>query len=177
MAFQTKNLRYLRLTNDTVLRVVLYIKDVHIPWYTDSKVHVDVLESLQNIILKQLIGDNTKVQTKRKRGDKGLAEVFRGPNFQFAYYFTTQDTHHSIIHREPSYIFPESVEASDEGEEDQKPVLQVHYNGLSMYPEQLVLVVEPYDANCQPEFFGFQYRNTITKYLETPASSAARSSE
>ncbi|KAI8576951.1 hypothetical protein K450DRAFT_254396 [Umbelopsis ramanniana AG] len=175
MAFQTKNLRYLRLTNDTVLRVVLYIKDVHIPWYTDSKVHV----SLQNIILKQLIGDNTKVQTKRKRGDKGLAEVFRGPNFQFAYYFTTQDTHHSIVHREPSYIFPESVEASDEGEEDQKPVLQVHYKGLSMYPEQLVLVVEPYDANGQPEFFGFHYRNTITKYLEAPASSssATRSSE
>ncbi|KAH8548293.1 hypothetical protein BGW37DRAFT_507401 [Umbelopsis sp. PMI_123] len=176
MAFQTKNLRYLRLTNDTVLRVVLYIKDEHIPWYTDNKVHTDVLEALQTIILKQLIGDNTKVQSRRKKGDKGMAEVYRGPNFQFAYYFTAQDTHHSIIQRATSYIFPETVEVNGEGgEEDQKPILQVQYKGLSIYPEQLVLVVEPYDINSQPEFFGFQYRNTITKYLETPASTSSSS--
>jgi hypothetical protein len=74
----------------------------------------------------------------------------------------------------PTYIFPEPNE--DDGEEedgDQKPTLHVQYSDLSMFPEQLVLVVEPYDANNEPKFFGFQYQNTITRYLDTPASSSA----
>lgn len=45
-----------------------------------------------------------------------------------------------------------------------------------MYPEQLVLVVEPYDPETEPEFFGFQYKHTITQYLSNPPSAAAASS-
>lgn len=82
--------------------------------------------------------------------------------------------HCGCMHQNATYIFPEPTEEEEEEEEDvdRKPTLHVEYDGLSMYPEQLVIVVEPYDADNEPDFFGFQYKNTITKYLETAASSS-----
>lgn len=80
--------------------------------------------------------------------------------------------HCGCMHQNPTYIFPEPTEEEEEEDVDRKPTLHVEYDGLSMYPEQLVIVVEPYDADNEPDFFGFQYKNTITKYLETAASSS-----
>ncbi|CAM0136335.1 unnamed protein product [Umbelopsis sp. WA50703] len=134
----------------------------------------DVIEALQNIIVKQLVGDPNKQVPKRKKVDENVAEVHRGPTFQFAYYFTTEDTHHAIIHRNPTFSFPEVED--DQQDEDVKPDLHVIYKELIMYPEQVVLVVEPYDPETEPEFFGFQYKHTITQYLSNAPSAAAASS-
>jgi hypothetical protein len=41
----------------------------------------DVIEALQNIIVKQLVGDPNKQVPKRKKVDENVAEVHRGREF------------------------------------------------------------------------------------------------
>ncbi|RIB09826.1 hypothetical protein C2G38_239258 [Gigaspora rosea] len=76
---------------------------------------------------------------------------------KFAYYFKSTDVRHSVLEKDKKYIFPSEKSLSEEDEssqnlgdsftnekdDDEKPTLQITYQGFNMFYKSLVVIVEP----------------------------------
>ncbi|CAG8494007.1 26063_t:CDS:10, partial [Racocetra persica] len=145
--YSTRNIRYLRISEKQVLPLILYLKPEHINWFNDI-IFQEVLSALQKLIPKKFSRE------KKKFG----SDIYREGKFQFAYYFKNTDVRHSVLEKNKKYVFPsekstlsEEDESSqnlhdsftNEKEEDEKPTLQVTYQGFNIFYKSLIVIVEP----------------------------------
>ncbi|CAJ0838840.1 3521_t:CDS:2 [Entrophospora sp. SA101] len=81
------------------------------------------------------------------------SDVYRGANFQFAYYFKPTEAKHSVLTKEKNFIFPSSEKLAskrdkhnknnNDNEEDVKPILEIGYRGFNVFRKSLIMVIEP----------------------------------
>ncbi|KAL1916972.1 uncharacterized protein VTP21DRAFT_5169 [Calcarisporiella thermophila] len=170
--YSTRNIRYLRIGEKQVLQMVLYLKEENVAWFNDH-IMQQVLSAIQPVISKKFSEED------KKKGKDTVADVFRGADFQFAYYFKPTDTRHCILMKDISFTAPERNAASDNEEdieEDVKLKLKATYDNLALHRKTLVVVVEPYSPQRPPpDFMGFEYRRelSIQNYFTAKSSSNA----
>ncbi|CAG8495663.1 15532_t:CDS:2 [Acaulospora colombiana] len=138
--YATYNIRYLRISERKVLPLILYVRPENTGWFNEV-LFQEVLAALQKVIPK-----NLSKERKKKTSDKN---VYRGTNLQMAYYFKPTETRHSILLKDKNYVFSseESPDGDeDEDEEEKKPVLNITYQGFSIFRKTLVIIVEPLEG-------------------------------
>ncbi|RUS34929.1 hypothetical protein BC938DRAFT_477802 [Jimgerdemannia flammicorona] len=122
--YSTRNLRYLRLSKNQAIQLLLNLKQEHLEWFND-RIFQHILAALQPLLCNALVRDRDAKESSK------VAQVFRGrrncscpsarlvlrhhrcgtrspsPDFQFAYYLKPTDNQHHILVKNKNYIFPE----------------------------------------------------------------------
>ncbi|CAB4487695.1 hypothetical protein RhiirA5_486077 [Rhizophagus irregularis] len=158
--YSTYNIRYLRISEKQVLPLIIYLRQENLSWFNDI-IFQEILSALQRIIPKKFLGK------KKNASDKSLSDIYRGSNFQFAYYFRPTDVKHSILIKDNPIIFSPSnpnvsssqsqtehaeIKNSSRGNhtsltnvEDGVKQSNITYQGFNIFRKTLVIIVEPLD--------------------------------
>ncbi|GBB86097.1 hypothetical protein RclHR1_12550006 [Rhizophagus clarus] len=142
--YSTYNIRYLRISEKQVLPLIIYLRQENLSWLNDI-IFQEVLSALQRIIPKNFS------RKKKNVSDKSLSDIYRGSNFQFAYYFKPTDVKHSILiksqteHNEIKESPKENYTSPTSVEDDQILKFNVTYQGFNIIRKSLVIIVEPLD--------------------------------
>ncbi|KAG2225802.1 hypothetical protein INT45_007046 [Circinella minor] len=93
MLSKPRSILHLRITQSTVVRVIVNVHQNKIDWYNENELHSLILKALQPIILEHLVnGKNT--------GEKRKKDLEVAPKFRLAYKFISKDhTHESMLLR------------------------------------------------------------------------------
>ncbi|CAG8519049.1 7932_t:CDS:2 [Funneliformis mosseae] len=127
--YTTHNIRYLRISEKQVLPLIIYLRQENLLWFNDI-IFQEILSALQRIIPKKFS------RKKKNVSNKSLSDIYRGSNFQFAYYIKPTEVKHSILIKDKTSIFP-----SDK----MKLSFNLTYQGYNIFRKSLVLIVEPLD--------------------------------
>ncbi|RIA85695.1 hypothetical protein C1645_363749 [Glomus cerebriforme] len=166
--YSTHNIRYLRISEKQVLPLIIYLRQENLSWFDDI-IFQEILSALQRIIPKKFSGK------KINGSNKSLSDIYRGSNFQFAYYFKPTDVKHSVLIKDIPSILPpsnktnvsssqsqakheeheehENINNSSKGnhssskniDDGVQPKLNITYQGFNIFRKSLVIIVEPLD--------------------------------
>ncbi|KAK4515070.1 uncharacterized protein ATC70_002680 [Mucor velutinosus] len=139
----TRNILHLAITENTALRVVLYVAKDKIDWYNENGLHDQVLKELYPVILNYIVAEQSSPANKKQK-DAEANRVIYMDGYRILYRFTARNTQQTLIKSENSFIFAEQEDMDDQAEieEDQKPTVHTSYKGLSIYPSQLLISVD-----------------------------------
>lgn len=98
MRFGPRNAYYLRISENTVLPLYIYLDERHIDWMSE-RVLLHVLEDLRPLVLPKLnaeedahLGPGGPANAKR-----GTVDVHRGDTYQFGYFLRKTDPHAVLV--------------------------------------------------------------------------------
>ncbi|KAL8280017.1 hypothetical protein RQP46_007598 [Phenoliferia psychrophenolica] len=124
--YRSRQTAYLRISPSQVIQLVLYMEEYNVDWMKDA-----VLERML-VALKDKIP--IKVRTEGlmlPRGSKGDAanskskvDVYRGPDYQIAYYFRKASQPHAVLLKDKTLLHPEDAFA--------QPPPPPHHPGLDV---------------------------------------------
>ncbi|CAI2181849.1 4463_t:CDS:2 [Funneliformis geosporum] len=139
--YTTHNIRYLRISEKQVLPLIIYLRQENLLWFNDI-IFQEILSALQRII--------PKIFSRKKKNvsNKLLSDIYRGSNFQFAYYIKPTEVKHSILIKDKTSIFPSdkmNASVSKSQMEQENINLNLTYQGYNIFRKSLVLIVEPLD--------------------------------
>ncbi|KAF1802314.1 hypothetical protein V8B55DRAFT_1478969 [Mucor lusitanicus] len=141
----TRNVLHLAITENTALRVVLYVAKNKIDWYNENGLHDQVLKELYPVILNYIVTEQGLSANKRQK-DADSNSVIYMDGYRILYRFTARNTQQTLIKSEKSFTFAEQEAIDDQTTEveqqDQKPTVHTSYRGLSIYPSQLLISVD-----------------------------------
>ncbi|KAI9345114.1 hypothetical protein BD770DRAFT_397316 [Pilaira anomala] len=130
----TRNVLHLAITENTALRVVIYIAENKIDWYNENGLHALVLDALYPVVVTNLVVDKGAILNKKQKGERDN-HVIQMDGFRILYRFTQRNTQQTLIETEKDFTF------SNE-EEDEKPIVKTNYKPLSVYPHQLLISID-----------------------------------
>ncbi|GJE84178.1 hypothetical protein PsYK624_002540 [Phanerochaete sordida] len=98
MRFNTRNAYYLRVSENTVLPLYLYLDEQHVEWMSE-RVLQHVLADLRPLVIPKLIAEESANlgpggSTSSK---KGTLDVHRGETYQFGYFLRNTEPHSVLI--------------------------------------------------------------------------------
>ncbi|CEG72776.1 hypothetical protein RMATCC62417_08270 [Rhizopus microsporus] len=135
MLVNTQNVIHLQITNNTALRVIIYLPQDKIDWYNENNIHPQLLEALYPVIVESLIISQGKSANKRKK-EEGMNRAVDLEGFRFLYRFVPLKVQNNMIISERDFIFQE------DNNNDDKPVVKTNYKSMSVYPVQLLVSVD-----------------------------------
>ncbi|KAM0793643.1 hypothetical protein ACM66B_001074 [Microbotryomycetes sp. NB124-2] len=189
--FRPRQASYLRISPRQVLQLVMYLEPAHVNWMTDDRLD-RVLHALKERIPTKLRKEETHGKRKTSVAkEKTQVDVYRGSDYQMAYFFRRAGKKHVVMLKDKRLIYPEPVVmqanvqtktrhthgapqtdgevvikaedeetsisvpeegniigqmATDAGDVDAKPELQVNYQSYTIFNRCLVVIIEPYPA-------------------------------
>ncbi|KAG8691415.1 hypothetical protein FRC11_004179 [Ceratobasidium sp. 423] len=101
MTFQSRNLYHLRVNKHTVLPLYLYLDEKHVDWMTWGVLN-DIISDLKPLIGPKLvkeshIGTSGLSASAAKKAGQSVVEVYRGENYQFAYFLKPAESYDLLI--------------------------------------------------------------------------------
>lgn len=98
MKFATRNAYYLRVSENTVLPLYLYLDEQHIEWMSE-RVLQHVLADLKPLIIPKLIAEESANLGPggSSSAKKGTLDVHRGDTYQFGYFLRNTEPHSVLI--------------------------------------------------------------------------------
>ncbi|KAI8641810.1 hypothetical protein BD408DRAFT_417453 [Parasitella parasitica] len=138
----SRTILHLAITENTALRVVLYVPKEKLDWYNEHGLHDQVLKELYSVILSYVVVTEHGLSAARKQKDAEANRVIHKDGFRILYRFATRNSQQTLIKMEKSFTFPEQDEQTEEEPADQKPTVHTLYRGLSVYPSQLLVSVD-----------------------------------
>ncbi|KAI9492100.1 hypothetical protein BDB00DRAFT_830207 [Zychaea mexicana] len=101
MLNKTRTVLHLRITQSTVIRVIVNIDQEKIDWYNESELHPLVLKALQPIIMEHLLSDKHSLSVEKRKKELEASRVLKHAKFRLAYRFMSKDhTHESMMLRD-----------------------------------------------------------------------------
>ncbi|KAG2197799.1 hypothetical protein INT46_011604 [Mucor plumbeus] len=138
----SRNILHLAITENTALRVVLYVAKEKIDWYNEHGLHGQVLKELYPVILNYIVKEQSQSINKRQK-DAEANKVIYMDGYRILYRFTARNSQQTLIKTDKIFTFPEQESLDGQAEEeDQKPSIHTSYKGLSVYPSQLLVSVD-----------------------------------
>ncbi|EKM59196.1 uncharacterized protein PHACADRAFT_191517 [Phanerochaete carnosa HHB-10118-sp] len=98
MKFNTRNAYYLRVSENTVLPLYLYLDEQHVEWMSE-RVLQHVLADLRPLVIPKLISEESAHLGLGGSGNakKGTLDVHRGQTYQFGYFLRNTEPHSVLI--------------------------------------------------------------------------------
>ncbi|CEP07125.1 hypothetical protein [Parasitella parasitica] len=131
---------HLAITENTALRVVLYIPKEKLDWYNEHGLHDQVLKELYPVILSYVVATKHGLSAAKKQKEAEANRAIHMDGYRILYKFITRSSQQTLVRTEKSFTFPEQQD--DELLADQKPTVHTVYKGLSVYPSQLLVSVD-----------------------------------
>jgi len=91
MPFSARNVRYLRISDHTILLLYIYLDDRHVEWMSDY--------TLQHVLedLRPVIGSKLKEEQGSSTAKRAPVSVSRGDTYQFAFFFRKNEPHALLV--------------------------------------------------------------------------------
>ncbi|KAI7898457.1 uncharacterized protein BX663DRAFT_524786 [Cokeromyces recurvatus] len=90
---RSRSIFHLKITENTALRVVLYVAKDDIDWYNNNDLHNQVLKTLYPVILDTLLKEQ---ETLKKQYESSQRIIYEN-GFRILYRFTLRNTHQTLI--------------------------------------------------------------------------------